>query len=204
MYPRQLDKHRVCFPLLLPATGATTFTLNLPALSTSRLLLRPFLPEDALHLYQLHADPEVNRFTGEKPFATLSAAQSFIQGYTQYQQYGTGRLTVLDTCSGDYLGWCGLKTHDEQRFVELGFRIKRTHWGKGYATEAALACIEDGFSRLQLQKIIGRTLPGNKASVSVLEKCGFTFDGIISADQWPAMRFLLHREDWMLCLQKDK
>lgn len=137
----------------------------------------------------------MNRFTGERPFDTPFAAMTFIQGYTQYQQYKTGRLTVVDKKSGEYLGWCGLKTHEMEQFVELGFRIKRTKWGMGYATEAAMACIDDGFSRLQLREILGRTLPGNTASIRVLEKCGFSYDGIISADQWPAMRFLLRREE---------
>jgi ribosomal-protein-alanine N-acetyltransferase len=48
-------------------------------------------------------------------------------------------------------------------------------WGKGYATEAAWACTEYGFHRLNLQRIVGRALPGNLASIKVLEKCGMKF-----------------------------
>jgi [ribosomal protein S5]-alanine N-acetyltransferase len=59
----------------------------------------------------------------------------------------------------------------------LGYRFIKKFWGKGYATEVAFACIQYGFNRLNLQQIIGRALPGNLASIKVLEKCGMQYLG---------------------------
>ena len=73
------------------------------------------------------------------------------------------------------MGWCGLKYLSETNEVDLGYRFMKKFWDKGYATEAALACIEYGFNRLNLQRIVGRALPGNLASIKVLEKCGMKY-----------------------------
>jgi RimJ/RimL family protein N-acetyltransferase len=69
----------------------------------------------------------------------------------------------------EFLGWCGLKYLFETNEVDLGYRFMKKFWGKGYATEAALACIEYGFATLNLHQIVGRALPGNLASIKVLE-----------------------------------
>jgi len=59
--------------------------------------------------------------------------------------------------------------------TDIGFRFFKQHWGKGYATEAGKACIEYGFSTLNLPKIVGRVMKDNVASIRVLEKLGMTF-----------------------------
>jgi len=73
------------------------------------------------------------------------------------------------------MGWCGLKYLSEQNEVDVGYRFMKKFWGFGYATEAALACIEYGFARLDLHRIVGRALPANLGSIKVLEKCGMEF-----------------------------
>jgi RimJ/RimL family protein N-acetyltransferase len=59
----------------------------------------------------------------------------------------------------EFTGWCGLKYLSETNEVDLGYRFMKKFWGKGYATEAALACIEYGFSRLHLQKLLAGPCP---------------------------------------------
>jgi RimJ/RimL family protein N-acetyltransferase len=153
-------------------------------LTTPRLLMRQFLEEDAHELYLLNSDPEVLRFTGDAPFTSMEAARDFIRGYDQYALYQRGRLGMFLKEGGAYVGWCGLKYHPENDETELGFRLKREFWNRGYATEAALASLRYGFNELALPTIFGRVIKGNTASIRVLEKIGmrywkdFDFEGV--------------------------
>jgi len=144
-------------------------------LETPRLLLREFNPADASSLLALNADPEVLRYTGDVPFADLTAAQSFVQGYDQYARHGYGRWAAVAKTGGEFLGWCGLKYHPDTAETDLGFRFLRTCWGQGYATEAAQACARYGLVELGLPYLIGRVMLENTASIRVLEKVGFKY-----------------------------
>ncbi len=141
---------------------------------TPRLLLRPFLPEDAPGLLELNNDPEVQRFTGDPPFPSLEAARRFVLEYPEYRRTGYGRWAVLQKTDGAFLGWCGLKLNEEEE-VDLGFRFLRRYRGRGYATEAAAACLDYGFRTLNLPEIVGRAMTENVASIRVLEKIGLQF-----------------------------
>jgi RimJ/RimL family protein N-acetyltransferase len=144
-------------------------------LETPRLLLREFQPEDAEHFYELSQDPDVLTYTGDPPFESVQKAAEFLKDYYQYKRYGYGRWAVILKETGDFLGWTGLRRDDLMAQTDLGFRLFRKNWGKGYATEAGLACIRYGFNQLHLTRIVGRVMKGNKASIRVLEKCGMTF-----------------------------
>lgn len=93
----------------------------------------------------------------------------------QTTRFGHGRWMVARKETGEALGWCGLKNEDG--VIDLGYRFFRSAWGKGYATEAAQACIDYGFDKLNMPRITGRVLPDNIASCRVLEKVGMTFTG---------------------------
>ncbi|MEM9921622.1 MAG: GNAT family N-acetyltransferase [Bacteroidota bacterium] len=144
-------------------------------IQTDRLVLRQFEAKDANGFYEMNADPEVIRHTGDLPFTSVEAAQLFIESYDHYQQYGFGRWTVLDRQKEEYLGFCGLKYSPDKQEVDLGFRLIRRYWGLGYATEAAMACLNYGFEHLQMEKIVGRARKDNPASIRVLEKIGMHF-----------------------------
>jgi ribosomal-protein-alanine N-acetyltransferase len=146
-------------------------------ITTKRLLLREFKKEDAVGFFSMNNDPLVLQYTGDVPFADKAAAEAFISSYQHYQTYGYGRWTVVNQTTGEYLGFCGLKYHPETGEVDLGFRFVRRFWGKGYATEAAAACLEYAFNVLELPCVIGRAQANNLASIRVLEKIGMTFLG---------------------------
>jgi len=143
---------------------------------TNRLLLRPFTEDDASLLYELNLDPEVIRYTHD-PIADVEHAKQVLNEVMlpQYSLYDHGRWAVHLRSNHEFMGWCGLKYLSETNEVDLGYRLMKKFWGKGYATEAALACIEYGFNTLNLPVIIGRALPGNLASIKVLEKCGMKY-----------------------------
>lgn len=142
---------------------------------TERLYLREMTPEDAESAYLLNLDPEVIRYTGDDPFASIEEAKSFLEKYDHYRKYGFGRWAVISKETGEYLGWCGLKYTPELDEFDIGYRFMQKFWGSGYATEAAAACLTYGFEKLRMPAIVGRAMPENKASVRVLEKIGLSY-----------------------------
>ena len=144
-------------------------------LHTSRLVLRPMEVADANFFYELNNDPEVIRYTGDSAFKTPEEALALIINYDQYKKYRSGRFTVILKETGELLGWCGLKYHPGSGETDLGYRLKKEFWNKGYATEAAKACIEYGFNDLKLSSIIATAAKENTASVRIMEKLGMTF-----------------------------
>lgn len=154
-------------------------------IETDRLLLRTFEDSqaDAALLYELNRDPEVVRYTGD-PMQDIAHAQNVLQQVIlpQYALYRHGRWAVHLRSDLRFIGWCGLKYRPELDEIDLGYRFIRSTWGKGYATEAAAACIRYGFEVLGLKRITGRVIPGNNGSCKVLEKCGMVYRGLETED----------------------
>ena len=152
-------------------------------LETERVYLREFNVEDAKHFYLLNLDEEVIKYTGDEPFKSIDEAKVFLQNYNHYQKYGYGRWAVIRKSDTVFLGWCGLKYTVDKEEIDIGFRFFKKYWNKGYATESSKACIQYGFEKLKINKIVGRAMKNNIASTKVLEKIGlryssnFDFDG---------------------------
>ncbi len=145
-------------------------------IETDRLLLRRFTEDDAPLLFELNLDPEVIRYTCD-PMTDVEHSKKVLNEVIlpQYVSHGHGRWAVHLRSNLEFIGWCGLKYLPETNEVDLGYRFMKKFWGNGYATEAALACIEYGFTTLNLRRIVGRALPPNLASIKVLEKCGMKY-----------------------------
>ena len=144
-------------------------------LETPRLALARFSHADAPGFYELNADPEVLRHTGDEPFTSAAEAEAFIRAYAHYDRHGYGRWSVYLKETGDYVGFCGLNYSARLAEVDIGFRFMRRCWGRGFATEAARASLHHGFTVYGLPQIVGRALPGNAASLRVLEKLGMQY-----------------------------
>ena len=138
----------------------------------------------------MNADPEVTRYTGD-PIDSIEKAKEVLEKtiLPQYALYNHGRWAVHLKSSMEFIGWCGLKTRPERNEIDLGYRFKKIFWGKGYATEAALACIKYGFEKLRLKEITSSAMPENKASIKVLENCGMTYIGENIIDEHPAVTY---------------
>ena len=139
--------------------------------TTARLELRLFSQADAEGFYLLNSDPQVLKYTGDKPFVDITEAADFIRVYQQYNLYGFGRWSLFLTATQEYIGFCGLSRQGTE--VDLGFRIARRYWRQGYATEAAEAAIILAQKRFGLSRLIGRAKTDNLASIVTLEKLGF-------------------------------
>jgi len=145
-----------------------------PIIETPRFYLREKLPSDARDMFLLNADPEILKYTGDIPFKDEAAAEAFIRNYDHFRKHGFGRWVIVDKKTNAYLGWCGLKQHADG-MVDLGYRIKKERWGQGIASETAHACLDYGFKTLNLDKIVGRSVRANLASIHILEKIGMQF-----------------------------
>ncbi|MGV3696376.1 GNAT family N-acetyltransferase [Flavobacterium sp.] len=164
-------------------------------LETQRCYLRELNVDDAQSFYDLNADPEVVRYTGDKPFETVQEAKSFLENYFQYQLYGYGRWAVIDKKTNAFIGWCGLKYSADLDEVDLGYRFFRKYWNLGYATETAKACIDFGFNNLNLHKIIGRAMVDNVGSIRVLEKTGMEYVGKFDCDSHPGVLYKIEKTE---------
>lgn len=142
---------------------------------TDRLYLREFIFEDGFHFFHLNNDPDVIKFTGNKPFESLDEANLFIKNYSNYKKNGYGRWAVCLKETNEFLGWCGLKYEEAKEEIDLGYRFYKKYWGNGYATEAAIAYVNYGFEKLNLKKIVGRSYEKNIASIQVLKNCNLKF-----------------------------
>ncbi|MBK7811423.1 MAG: GNAT family N-acetyltransferase [Saprospiraceae bacterium] len=151
-------------------------------LETERLYLREMTIDDAENAYFLNLDPEVLRFTGDEPFESIEKARSFLENYDHYRKYGFGRWAMILKSTHEFIGFCGLKYTEEENEFDIGFRLLKNHWNKGYATEAAKACLDLGFSKFDMKEIVGRVMKENMASIRVLEKLGLRFHHSILID----------------------
>ena len=148
-------------------------------LRTQRLLLRRWREDDRASFAALNADPEVM----EHFPATMTRAESdaFADRIaTHLDEVGWGLWAVEVVATGQFIGFTGLAVpRFEAHFtpaVEIGWRLARSAWGHGYATEAARGVLEFGFSDLELSEIVSFTAVDNRRSRAVMERVGMTHD----------------------------
>ena len=134
--------------------------------------------DDLRPAFELFSDAGIMRYIGNgKPF-TLAGTARFLAWVQKYQaENGFCRWKVIESSSGEIIGSCGLARPEGLAEVELGYIIRRASWGKGFATEAAEACMHHGFNNLGFHEIIAMTGPENTPSRRVLEKIGFRNTG---------------------------
>ena len=119
----------------------------------------------------------------------------------QYIDNGIGRWAVIDKNNNAFLGWSGLKlikeaTEGYDTRYDLGYRFLRKYWGKGYATETAIASVNYGFQTMGLTEIVGQANIDNIASRHVLEKAGLKFIDKRYFDGIEHDFLSLKREEW--------
>lgn len=157
--------------------------MAVPTIETERFFLRPAVPEDAQGFFELDSDPEVHRYLGKKPVKSLEECHRVIEWLMhQYESYHTGRWVIEDKASGEFIGWAGLKFVREETngmvdFYDVGYRLRKKFWGRGIAYECAKASVRYGFVTLGLKEIFAAADAENGASIRILEKCGFGFEG---------------------------
>jgi RimJ/RimL family protein N-acetyltransferase len=142
-------------------------------IETNRLCLREITFEDANDLLEIWGDPEAMRLFPK----TLDRDEmnAWIErNLNRYAQYGHGIWAVIRRDDQQFVGDCGLVIQDVDGVEELevGYHFKRLHWGQGFATEAARACMDYAFNQLGRRRIISMIRPENASSRRVAERNG--------------------------------
>lgn len=170
-------------------------------LRTERLLLRQWRDEDLEPFAALNGDAETMRYFP----APLTRAESdaFAQRIrARIEEHGWGLWAVEVEHGAPFVGFVGLSVPSfDAHFtpaVEVGWRLARAHWGRGYATEAARAAVAYGFGELGLEEIVSFTTQANEPSRRVMERIGMTHDPADDFDHpllpdWPQRRHVLYR-----------
>ena len=178
-------------------------------LETDRLVLRQFTMADADNLVNLDADPDVMRFvTGGIPTSREEIQDEFLPAFLGYYQRfeGYGFWAAIEKATGEFLGWFHFRPRDGAApgEVELGYRLRKSAWGKGYATEGSRALIRKGFTEYGVQRVVAEAMAVNQASRRVMEKAGLTLVRTfhepwpypIDGDQFGGVECALDKAEW--------
>lgn len=150
--------------------------MKAPVLRTSRLCLREWRADDLEPFAQLNADPCVMKhFPNVLTRDESDAHARRIMARMEILDFGFWALEHAAT--NQFIGFTGLSAPSfSARFtpcVEIGWRLAAEHWGQGYVTEAARACLAYAFESLQLEEVVSFTVPANVRSRAVMERLGF-------------------------------
>lgn len=179
-------------------------TLPTPTLETARLRLRPATEADADDLYALNSDAEVLRYWDSPPWTDRAAVERFLTGCRRMEEEGSGARVVIEHASdGTFLGWCTFNGwNPDFRSASLGYCLRQSAWGHGYATEAARALLHWAFGALDLNRVQAEADTRNAPSARVLEKLGFLREGtlredcIVNGDVSDSWVYGLLRREW--------
>ena len=173
-------------------------------LETERIILRRFTDADADNLFALDSDPEVMRYlTNGVPRSYEETRNEtlprHIAHYAKYEHFGVWAAIEKETSA--FIGWFHFRpdARNPDEDIELGYRLMRSAWGKGYATEVSRALIRKGFEELGVKRVTARAMKANVNSWRVMEKIGMNFETEYIEEKFPvadetAFRYELSRE----------
>ena len=178
-------------------------------LETQRLVLRRFTMADVDNLAGLDADPDVMHYiTGGIPTARDEIEDEILPEFLRYYEHlaGYGFWAAIEKATGEFLGWFHFRPRegggpDE---AELGYRLRKSAWGKGYATEGSRALIRKGFTEFGVRRVVAEAMAVNVASRRVMEKAGLTLVRTfhqpwpyrIEGDELGDVEYALDKAEW--------
>jgi RimJ/RimL family protein N-acetyltransferase len=178
-------------------------------LETDRLVLRQFTAADLDNLVELDSDPDVMRYiTGGRPTPREQVRDEVLPAFLAYYERfaGYGFWAAVEKATGQFLGWFHLRPPEGANpdEPELGYRLLRSAWGKGYATEGSRALIRKAFTELGARRVYAETMAVNRGSWRVMEKVGMrlvrTFrqpwPDRIEGDEHGDVEYALTRAEW--------
>jgi RimJ/RimL family protein N-acetyltransferase len=177
-------------------------TLIVP-IRTARLSLREFVIADFQAVHAYSSDPRVTRYLFFGP-RDEDATTEYLEGLLASQRErprSRFELAVEEIATGSVIGACDL-SFIERNVVDLGYMLGSDSWGKGYATEIALALIDAAFFDLRAERVISTVDINNSASIRVLEKIGMRWEAVYRKHRraknrwWDCHLFTLPREVW--------
>ena len=163
---------------------------------TPRLILRHFHVVDGDAMDRVFGDPEVMRYGSgvQTPEWVRKWLRGCLEDY--YQKWGFGLWAVVEKQSREVIGFCGLSRFADvggQPETEIGYRLARAYWGRGFATEAAAAVRDYAFGELGLKRLISIIERQNGASVRVAEKTGMRYEKNVVFQGFAASVYAIQR-----------
>ncbi|MGA2414124.1 MAG: GNAT family N-acetyltransferase [Candidatus Sulfotelmatobacter sp.] len=167
----------------------------MPILETPRLILREFQLKDVDSLALILSDSETMRFY-PKPLDHRGVAEWIARNRQRYTKDGHGLWAMILKASGELIGDCGLVRQevDGADEIEIGYHVRRDHWGQGLATEAARACRDFGFEQLKVERLISLIRLENVASRRIAERNGMTVWKEITRVGLPHLVYSIRRD----------
>ncbi|AZZ91261.1 GNAT family N-acetyltransferase [Hahella sp. KA22] len=143
-------------------------------IETSRLILRPVESTDLPFFKSFLSCPVSTRFLpNEGPYSPKQIA-SYVCNREQHWQRGFGSFMIICKSSTEYVGYVGVEESPRPGCFDLRYGVARAHAGRGFAKEAAIACIEYALGREEFNQVYGVSKENNLASVAILQKLGMT------------------------------
>jgi RimJ/RimL family protein N-acetyltransferase len=149
------------------------------SLETSRLLLRQFAERDWDDLHRMFEDEECVRYTIKTPLTRWQTWRALAGYLGHWSMRGYGPYAVVEKTSGRMMGPVGLWYPGDWPEPEIKWSLSREFWGKGYASEAALAVQAMAFQSLKRHRLISLILPENEASKKVATRLGGVYERTI-------------------------
>ncbi len=168
--------------------------LTNPILETERLRIEPFEEGDFDLLFELHSDPEVNRYLapGPSPMSAEEVERRLKNYVAEHRNSGISKWKVL-TREGEFVGRAGLSWLTQPDGYEIGYSLKRDHWGKGYGTEIAKSLARWFFENTDHRFLIAFAHTDHLASLKVMEKAGFSYWFDMEKHDVPCTFYLIER-----------
>jgi [ribosomal protein S5]-alanine N-acetyltransferase len=164
-------------------------------IETERLILRPFEPEgDAEQMLEVYGDPAVMRYIPEDVYRSLAAVRATLERYAREQaSRGFSFWAVVERSGAQVVGDAGFGVFRQTGDVELGYTFRRDRWGRGYATEAARACLDAGLAHLDVARIVAVVDEENPRSSRVAERIGMAVADTVELHGRPHRLYELRR-----------
>ncbi len=140
---------------------------------TQRLVIENMTVDDFEPLKHILTDPVTMQFW-PAPFSNEQVMNWINKNVTNYTEYGFGRWLIKLKTNNVIIGDCGFLVSDINDRIEndLGYIIYSKYWRQGYGLEAAQACLEHGFTRFNMKRIVANMPYDHYASIKVAEKLG--------------------------------
>lgn len=173
-------------------------------LEADRLTLRMFRESDFDAFAEMCADPEVMRYIGDGQTVTSPMAwrrMAMLVGHWTLRGYG--HWAAVERATGDLVGHIGFWNPNGWPGFELGWTLRRSFWGRGYATEGARRALQFAFTQLEQPHVISLIQPENAASIRVAQRIGEIQDGSTEVLGKHALIFRISRAEWELLTTAD-
>jgi RimJ/RimL family protein N-acetyltransferase len=192
-----------------------------PRLETGRLVLRRFTAADIDNLLALDGDPEVMRYLEPRVKTRTQIETEVLPLFLgRYQRYpGFGRWAADIRSGGEFIGWFGMRpvrpieaamvdwpdAAPGSGVAEIGYRLRRSAWGRGYATEGTRTLVRRAFTELGVREIVATTMTVNTRSRAVMERAGLryartvhlTWAEPLDGNEQGDVEYRLSRDDWI-------